>query len=163
MLFSCASAFVFVQQLHQHCIARCFPIHLPGMFLVNIFYLIWRCQNWKKTQIIDFYLKTYWKMLFLGAQKGYTLWARSPPQIKRRPPPPISKPHPATKSFSTILFSCASALFFLQQLHQHCIAWSFLIHLPMMFLVHMFNFMDYSHVFYCIISNHIILNNIKLI
>ena len=114
MLFSCASAFVFVQQLHQHCIARCFPIHLPGMFLVNIFYLIWRCQNWKKTQIIDFLFKNLLKNAVFGSSERLHPLSAVPPTNKETPPPPppISKPHPATKSFSTILFSCASALFF---------------------------------------------------
>ena len=78
-------------------------------------------------------------MMILGAQKGCPPWARSPPQIKRRTPQLVNPTQPR-RVFSTILFSCASAFVFLQQLHQHCIAWCFPTHLPGMCLVHLLNF-----------------------
>ena len=63
------------------------------------------------------------------------------PPTNKKTHPPISKPHPAKKIFfPTTLFSCATAFVFLQQLHQHCIARCFPIHLPGMCLVHLLNF-----------------------
>ena len=67
--------------------------------------------------------------MFFELRKATPLSAVPPTNKKTHPP--ISKPHPSKKSFfPTILFSSASAFVFLQQLHQHCIAWCFLIHLP---------------------------------
>ena len=139
--FSCASAFVFLQQLHQHCIALCFPIHLPGMCLVHL--LNFKTPKPKKKHHLPndgFLIKMFIeKWCFLSSE-------RLPPPLSAVPPtnkkthPPISKPHPATKIFFTMLFSCATAFVFLQQLHQHCIAWCFPIHLPGMCLVHLLNF-----------------------
>ena len=119
ILFSCASAFVFVQQLHQHCIAWCFPIHLPGMCLVHL--LNFKTPKPKKHHLPNdrFLIKILLKNDDLGAQKGYPPWARSPPQIKKTPPP-ISKPHLASKM----------AFLFLRMTCHISLASCLLIHLP---------------------------------
>ena len=141
MLFSCASAFVFLQQLHQHCIAWCFLINLPGMCLVHLLNFKTPKPK-KKTHHLPndrFLIKMLLENDVFGPQKGYPPWAWSPPQIKRRTPQLVNPTQPR-RFFSIVLFSCASAFVFLQQLHQHCIAWCFLINLPGMWLVHLLNF-----------------------
>ena len=77
--------------------------------------------------------------MILEAQKGYPPWARSPPQIKRRTPQLVN-PTQARRVFSHHSFLMCKCFVFLQQLHQHCIAWCFLINLPGMCLVHLLNF-----------------------
>ena len=77
--------------------------------------------------------------MFLGAQKGYPPWARSPPQIKRRTPQLVNPTQPRRVFFHRAFLMC-KCFVFLQQLHQHCIAWCFFIHLPGVCLVHLLNF-----------------------
>ena len=74
-----------------------------------------------------------------GAQKGYPPWARSPPQIKRRTPQLVNPTQPG-RVFSHHAFLMCKCFVFLQRLHQHCIAWCFLINLPGVCLVHLLNF-----------------------
>ena len=87
-----------------------------------------------------FLIKILLKNDVFGAQKGYPPWAQSPPQIKRRTPQLVNPTQPRRIFFHHSFFSCASAFVFLQQLHQHCIALCFPIHLPGMCLVHLLNF-----------------------
>ena len=139
--FLMCKCFVFLQQLHQHCIAWCFLIHLPGVCLVHL--LNFKTPKPKKKHHLPndgFLIKILLKNDVFGAQKGYPPWARSPPQIKRRTPQLVNPTQPRRVFFHHSFFSCASAFVFLQQLHQHCIAWCFLIHLPGMCLVHLLNF-----------------------
>ena len=90
----------------------------------------WAISNWNLIE----------KCCFWELRKAtYPPWARSPPQIKRRTPQLVNPTQPR-RVLSTILFSCASAFVFVQQLHQHCIAWCFLIHLTGVCLVHLLNF-----------------------
>ena len=69
----------------------------------------------------------------------YLPWARSPPQIKRRTPQLVNPTQPRRVFFHRAFLMC-KCFVFLQQLHQHCIAWCFFIHLPGVCLVHLLNF-----------------------
>ena len=61
--------------------------------------------------MIDFELTSYWKMMFLGAQKGYPPWARSPPQIKRRTPQLVNPTQPRRVFFHRAFLMCKCFVF----------------------------------------------------
>ena len=112
MLFSCATAFVFLQQLHQHCIAGCFPIHLPGMCLVHL--LHFKTPKPKKKHHLPndrFLIKILLKNDVFGSSERLPPLSAVPPTNKKTHPP-ISKPHPATKSFFPPCFSHVQVLCF---------------------------------------------------
>ena len=73
--------------------------------------------------------------MFLEAQKGYLPPLSAVPPTNKTTHPPISKPHPATKSFFHRAFLMCKCFVFVQQLHQHCIARCFPTHLPGICLV----------------------------
>ena len=124
----------FLQQLHQHCIAWCFPIHLPGMYLVHL--LNFKTPKPKKNHPPNdrFLIKIFIENDVFWAQKGYPPWARSPPQIKRRTPQLVNPTQPRRVFFHRAFLMC-KCFVFVQQLHQHCIARCFPTHLPGICLV----------------------------
>ena len=83
--------FVFLQQLHQHCIAWCFLIHLPGMCLVHL--LNFKTPKPKKKS------SPKWSISNQNFLEKWCFWSseRLPP-LSAVPPtnkkthPPISKP-----------------------------------------------------------------------
>ena len=131
--FLMCNCFCFLQQLHQHCIAWCFFIHLPGMCLVHL--LNFKTPKPKKKNHFPndrFLIKNLLKNDDFGSSERLPPLSAVPPTNKKTHPP-ISKPHPGKKSFFHRAFLMCKCFVFLQQLHQHCIARCFLINLPACF------------------------------
>ena len=111
--FLTCNCFVFLQQLHQTLHCQMFPHPPPrGVFGPSVKFQDAKTKKKNHPPNDWFLIKNLLKNDVFGSSERLPPLSAVPPTNKKTHPP-ISKPHPATKSFfPTILFSCASALFF---------------------------------------------------
>ena len=122
-----------------HC--QMFPHQPPSMFLVHLLNFMTPKPEKKKHFPNDrFLIKILLKNYDFGSSERLPPLSAVPPTNKKTHPP-ISKPHPAKKSFFPPCFSHVQVLcFFANSYINIAFAWCFLIHLPGMCLVHLLNF-----------------------